>query len=67
MQGLLLWTPRVMRSPLVPMVSPEAHRRAAGGENPKWPLWPTMVKEKKGFSPYGPLRLQKHEEECLWL
>uniref|UniRef100_A0A2N9ILQ9 Uncharacterized protein n=1 Tax=Fagus sylvatica TaxID=28930 RepID=A0A2N9ILQ9_FAGSY len=43
MQGLLLWTPCVVRSPLVPLVSPEAHRRAAGGENPKWPLWPKMV------------------------
>ena len=50
MQGLLLWTLGVVRSPLVPMVSSEAHRRAAGGENPKWPLWPTMV-EKIDFLP----------------
>ena len=49
MQSLLLWTPGVMRSPLVPMVSLEAHRRAGGSENLKWPLWPTFV-EKMFFS-----------------
>ena len=50
MQGLLLWTPWVVMSPLVALVSLEAHWRATGGENPKWPLWPTMV-EKIDFLP----------------
>ena len=40
---LWLWTPGTVKNPLVPVVLLESRQRAAGSENLKWPLWPTMV------------------------
>ena len=60
---LRLWTPGTVRNPLVPVVLLESRQRAAGSENLKWPLWPTMV-DFFFFSPLDPLRLKKTKKKA---